>query len=61
MIGLVRRARREVARCQRAIELGSPAGFWIRRLMQGAEELERAAAILRAELTRLTERGAAQA
>lgn len=52
MIGLVRRAQREVARCQRALELGSPAGFWIRRLSEGAAELERAAAV---------ERGAARA
>lgn len=60
-MGIIYRARREVARCQRALELGSPAGFWIRRLSEGAAELERAAAVLRAEIARITERGAAQA
>lgn len=42
--------RREVARCQRAIDRGSPRDFWIRRLENGAKVIEAAAAILRMQI-----------
>lgn len=46
-------ARLEVTRCQRALDKGSPAPFWIQRLTRAAEECEEAARILREQLERM--------
>lgn len=43
-------ARREVALCQRQLDIGSSPDFWRRRLDRAAKQLEAAAAILRTQL-----------
>lgn len=45
--------RREVRRCQAAVDNGYPPAMWIRRLGDGAKKLEAAAAILRMQIAAL--------
>ncbi len=46
----IRAARREVRRCQSALDSGSPASFWRKRLDTYAKTLEAAAVLLRMQL-----------
>jgi len=50
---VVRTARREAARCERAVAQGSPVEFWRKRMCQYAAELEKAAATLRETIAAL--------
>lgn len=47
-------ARREVQRCQIALDKGSPREFWLARLDRAAKRFEAAAAVLRMQIAAMT-------
>jgi hypothetical protein len=52
-VSLLGEVKREVWRCQRAVDGGSPVPFWVSRLRARVDELTEAAAVLRACLEKL--------